>query len=58
MLSKVDTYYKDFKKILKARRENMITKIKGKFEEINKRIQSFKKFPQDLEQKIETWKNT
>jgi hypothetical protein len=48
LLSKVDTYYKDFKKILKARRENMITKIKGKFEEINKRIQSFKKFPQEL----------
>jgi hypothetical protein len=56
LLSKVDSYYKDFKKILKARKEDIVTKIKEKFETINNNFNVFKKFPEDLERKIENWR--
>lgn len=56
MLSKVDIYYKDFKKIIKAKRDKLIDLIKAKFESINSNIITFKKFPLYLEEEINIWR--
>ena len=56
-MDKIESYYKDFKKIVKERKDNLISQLKEKFNVVgNTQIQNFKKFPQELEKKIEKWR--
>ena len=56
-MDKIESYYKDFKKIVKEKKNNLISQLKDKFNLVgNTQIQYFKKFPPELEIKIEKWR--
>ena len=55
-MSKIDIFYKDFKKLIESKRDRMIELIKKKFDSNQKNITCFKKFPPDLEEKIINWR--